>query len=478
MPKYIFLILLLAIFSCKKEDSLLNENQKLSFSNDTIIFDTIFSSIGSITKTLTVYNNNANDIITDIEINGVDAAHFRMNIDGVPGNKQSDIHIPANDSIFIFLEITIDPSNLNTPFILTDSIIFRKNNHEQNVKLVAWGQNAYFHTANTFGEIINNEDTTRFYYHLINENTIWENNKPHVIYGYVIIEGGYELLIEAGSNIHLHKNSGIIVGNPFSNTTGASLQINGNLNNEVIIQGDRLDPWYRDLPGQWDRIWLMPGSINNKINYAIIKNGSVAIHADSVYNNNPTVEISNCIIENISNIGILGQGAHIKAENTIISNCGQYAIACNIGGEYEFNHCTIGNYWSFNNRKNPSILLNNYYEGADGNIYIRNLNKAEFTNCIIDGSLSSEISFDKHESGVFNYHFNHTLVKIDPNINTNNQNYTNVIKNQNPLFKSLNDFHLEIESPAINAGINSNTTNDIEGNIRLNPDLGAYEYQD
>ena len=93
-----------------------------------------------------------------------------------------------------------------------------------------------------------------------------------------------------------------------------------------------LDSWYKELPGQWDRIWLMPGSIDNEFNYVIIKNGSIGIHADSVANSNPTVTINNTIIENMSSIGILGQGAKIAASNTIVSRCGQYTVACNIGG--------------------------------------------------------------------------------------------------------------------------------------------------
>ena len=101
-----------------------------------------------------------------------------------------------------------------------------------------------------------------------------------------------------------------------------------------------------------------------------------------------SITIRNTIIKNMSGIGILGQGANIHAENTVISKCGQYAVACNIGGAYNFTHCTFANYWSYNSRKTPSILLNTYYEGTDGNIYVRDLGEANFTNCIIEGSLS------------------------------------------------------------------------------------------
>ena len=472
------LIILNVLIACKKEEVFdSSSNAILHFSTDTITFDTIFASIGSITKTLIVYNHNSFDLKTNINLKGLSAAHFRMNIDGIAGNNQSNIEIPANDSIFVFLEVTIDPSLNTTPYILTDSLVFYTGQNKQDVDLVAWGQDAYFHTADTFGNIINGNDTTRFYYHLIDCTVPWKNDKPHVIYGYAVVDPTQTLTINQGCNIYLHKNSGILVGNPFSEFAGGSIKINGSLGNEVTFQGDRLDLWYKDLPGQWDRIWLMPGSINNEINYAIIKNGNIGIHADTVFNSNPTVSITNTIIQNMSGIGILGQGANINVSNTVISKCGQYAVACNIGGNYNFSNCTFANYWGYSNRNTPSILLNIYYEGSDGNIYVRDL-YTNFTNCIIDGSLSTEVSFQEQELGEFNYNFDHCLIKLDPNEETNNLNYSNSIINQNVEFKNAfeGDYHLKENSPAIDAGKNIGILNDIEGNNRENPDMGAYEF--
>ena len=478
MTRLIFnlLIFSMIIFSCKKENLETNQNIKLHFSDDTITFDTIFASIGSITKTLTVYNHNDFDITTNVNLKGVSAANFRINIDGAPGNNQRDILIPANDSIFVFLEVTIDPSNNNTPYILSDSLVFTTGNSIQDVNLVAWGQDAYFHTANTFGNIINGTDTTRFYYHLLDCSVPWENDKPHVIYGYAVIDPQNTLIINEGCQVYMHKNSGILVGNPFKEETGGTLKVNGVLGNEVVFQGDRLDNWYKDIPGQWDRIWFTPGSIDNEINYAVIKNGNIGLHADTVYNNNPTLKVNNTIIKNMSGIGILGQGADIEVTNTVVSECGQFMVACNIGGNYNFTHCTFANYWNYNRRNTPSILLNNYYEGADGNIYIRNLESANFVNCIIDGALSSEISYQNNKSGVFNYSFDHCLLKIDPTIDTENSNYINILKNKSPEFSNENDFNLSETSPVINFGRETSITLDILGNIRNEPDLGCFEH--
>ena len=480
----IFVLALIILFSCSKPDEEMMSNANLNFSSDTITFDTIFSSIGSITKTLTIYNNNNFDIISDINLNGASAANFRMNIDGISGNNQNDIFIGKNDSIFIFIEVSINPSLNSLPYILSDSLIFTTGQNQQVIKLIAWGQDAYFHTANTFGEIINGSDTNKIYYHQINSNQTWLNDKPHVVYGYVIIEPNAELNINEGTNIYFHKNSGIIVGNPFSDQYGGTLKVNGTLNNEVTFQGDRLDSWYQNVPGQWDRIRFIPGSYNNEINYAIIKNGTTGIHADTVSNSNPTVTIRNTIITNMSSIGILGQGARLDVSNSVISKCGQYTVACYIGGDYTFNHCTFANYWNYSFRNTPSILLNNYYYDNNENIQIRNLNNAYFGNCIIYGSLSTEISFDNNENGQFNFTFDHSLLKIDPNMNTLSNNYINIIKNSDPLFTDYlnNDFSLKENSPAINSGNfqisqNNNLLFDLnEVNRNDPPELGAYEY--
>jgi hypothetical protein len=481
--KYILPILLLLItYSCKKENIQTKETSTLQFSNDTIIFDTIFSSIGSVTKQLMVYNNNNFDISTNVRLSGDTEGNFRMNVDGESGNNIQNVKILANDSMFVFVEVTIDPTNTNTPYLVSDSIIFTTGSKIQDVDLIAYGQDAYFHTANTYGDIINGEDTSRFFYHQLECNEVWNNDKPHVIYGYVIVDPNCQLTINAGTNIYLHKNSGVIVGNPFSTTVGGTIKVNGVLGNEVTFRGDRLDSWYDSLPGQWDRVWLYPGSINNEFNYCNFQNGTIAIHADTVTNNNPTAVINNCKIDNMSAIGILGQGAKLEVNNTIITKCGQYSVVCNIGGDYSFKHCTFANYWNFDFRNTPSILLNNYYEASDGNIYIRDLNKAYFGNCIIDGNLTTEISFQENEIGDFNYTFDHCLLKIDPNEDTETSNYINIIKNESPEFvsKQLFDFHLSETSPCNSAGdFNITQTefflfSDLEGNLRDNvPDLGA-----
>jgi hypothetical protein len=481
----LLLIIITSLFACKKDPLDNNISGKLKFSNDTIIFDTSFHSIGTPTKILTVYNQNNFNITTNVLLSSSNNGVFRMNIDGEPVENQKEIEIASNDSIFIFLEATAN-INLNNEFLLTSNIKFISGDNNQTIQLVVPARNANFHLPND-NFFFDGTDSINFKYYSISENEIWTNNLPHVVYGYVVIEPEATLTIEEGTEIYFHNNSGIFVGNPILSNQNSQLNdngtliVNGSLNNKVIFKGDRLDSWYENIPGQWNGIHFVQGSINNIINHAIISNGINGIRADSVSNNNPTVEINNTIIKNISNIGILGQGATINVTNTLITKCGQYSVACNIGGSYTFTHCTFANYWDYNRRSTPTILLNNYYNSIDGTTYIRDLEKANFKNCIIDGPLTTEISFDEYqEIGLFNYKFEHCIIKIDPTTETENLNYINSIFNEDVKFidASEDDFHLKDNSPAVNTADISTILLDLDGVQRNIPDIGAYELID
>ena len=105
-----------------------------------------------------MYNNNNFDVTTNVRLSGNTEGNFRMNVDGESGNNVKNVTITANDSIFVFLEVTIDPTNTNTPYLVSDSIIFTTGNNHQDVDLIAYGQGALFYT-NAYGEIIEEEDT-------------------------------------------------------------------------------------------------------------------------------------------------------------------------------------------------------------------------------------------------------------------------------------------------------------------------------
>ncbi|NNK26875.1 MAG: hypothetical protein HKP06_01410 [Flavobacteriaceae bacterium] len=514
MKKGLYLLLTLAFLimwsSCRKDFDLAPSTGTLEFSKDTVYLDTVFTNIGSSTYNLKVYNRSNNDIsIPSIRLGLGDASEYRLNVDGLPGTEFEDIQVLAEDSIFIFIETTIDINNLpniNGEFLYTDAIEFDSGSNLQEVELVTLVKDATFIfpdrdgttgiietlTLDSNGEQVETEIQGRY---LEDDELTFTNEKPYVIYGYAAIGANKTLNIDAGARVHFHANSGLIV------TSQGSLHVNGLLSsdqelleNEVIFEGDRLEPGFSDVPGQWGTIWLFEGSIDNIINYATIKNATVGILNDGDQNAMTTdnkLTIANTQIYNSSNFGILGRATSIKAENLVINNSGQSSFAGTIGGKYNFTHCTIANYWNNSFRQFPSLLLNNFVLDEDNNATVNDLSEANFTNCIIYGNENIEILLDDLEEADFNFNFANSLIRFnDPNGNFNgNLNYDfentvlyqNILTEGNPDFKDPSENQLMIGQESAAEGLGNLSAAalvplDILGVSRVStPDLGAYQ---
>ncbi|MBS4014181.1 MAG: hypothetical protein KGZ97_10565 [Bacteroidetes bacterium] len=472
-PAIVILFIYLLSGSCRDTGFDTDPSIKLNFSQDTLLFDTVFTTVGSSTKSFKVYNNHHNRInISRIWLEEGSNSFFRFNADGRPGSYVDNIEIDQNDSIIVYVEITVDPVNQNLPLIITDKINFEINGNQQSISLAAWGQDAIFIKPNY------TDPDSGISYYLMTDNQTWNNELPYVLYGFFVVDRDKILTINEGTRIHLHNNSSMIF------LGGSSIKVNGTLDAPVTFQGDRLEPFYRELPGQWGRIWLTATSKDHEFNYAVIKNGTVGLHVDSIGSfSNPTLTIKNSIIKNMSSTGLLLQGSYVYAENTIVANCGEHSAYINIGGKYEFNHCTFANYYSIGIRQTPMVYINNYYFDKNNNVQIRDLIKADFGNSIIYGSLNDEILLDFFPGlGLANFKFDHCLLKTT--METTASNYISVLKNQNPLFNNVqdNDYRLMSGSPAINKGnpnIAAQIPFDILGNPRTPPgDLGAMQYHE
>ncbi len=498
-PLFYIAIILIALSSCRKDFDTILSTGELSFSKDTVYLDTVFTNIGSSTYKLKVYNKSNRAIsIPSITLGKGTNSFYRLNVDGTPGKSFENVEILAKDSIYIFIETTIDYTQVTDP-IYTDAIVFDNGINTQDVKLVTLVQDTYFlypsKDANGIIETINlgvdadgNPININGFY--LNGDTVFTNEKPYVIYGYCAVPENSSLTINAGAKIYFHANSGLIVSN------NATLNVNGSLSNEVIFEGDRLEPDFSNIPGQWGAIWLREGSINNSINYAIIKNASVGIIADAISNiTTPTLTIKNSQIYNSANFGLLGRETSIYGENIVINNSGQSSLACTIGGSYTFIHSTFTNFWSNSFRDYPTVLINNYYTYTENNtemVVIKDLSTAHFTNCIIDGNNNIELVIDKAEGAIFNYKFENNLFKFDdynnvyggiPEYNFEDLTYySNNIINGFSDFKSPQNNELIIgnSSDAIqNAAISGTllAPSDILGNTRPTPaDIGAYQH--
>lgn len=519
MKRFIYFFLCLSILffwsSCRNDFEFSPSTGNLEFAKDTVYLDTVFTNIGSSTYNLKVYNRSNTDIvIPTIQLeNGINS-FYRMNIDGTTGLSDDqegkffeDIELLANDSLFIFIETTIDIEALSASdvqFLYTDRILFDSGNNQQDVDLVSLVKDAVFiypnRDTNTglFETLTfdvdgdgNPEETALQGRFLEDSELTFTNEKPYVIYGYAGVAESKTLTMQAGTRVHFHANSGIIV------TNQASLKINGSIStntqqfeNAVILEGDRLEPIFNNVPGQWGTIWLFNGSVENELNYAIIKNATVGVLSEGDQDAvTDKLTIRNSRIYNSSAFGILGRATSILGENVVINNSGQSSFAGTFGGKYNFTHCTLANYWNRSFRQFPSVLVNNFLVDEDNTVFTNNLDAANFNNCIIYGNDNPEFLLENEGDAAFNFKFTNCLLRFANDNLEGTTNYLfddpifyeNNIFNQNPDF--LDPFKNKMQignDSAANETASLPFAQQVPFDIRnisrtASPDIGAYQ---
>jgi hypothetical protein len=486
-----FIGILVAVCSCRSDFETVASKGNLAFSNDTIYLDTVFSTISSSTYQLKVYNKSNEDIhIPSIKLGKGLNSKFRMTVDGMSGNQGKvfqDVTLLAKDSLYVFIETTVNTTDANpTDFLYTDQIEFDSGANLQKVELVTLVKDAVFlfpqRLPNGTKETLSIGGKKLDGFYLDDTELHFTNQKAYVIYGFAGVSPGKTAVFDAGARLYFHANSGLIVDN------NASLQINGRssssnqLENEVIFQGDRLQSNYADVTGQWETVWLNEGATNNNINHLTVKNASIGL---SIQNNNGTnVNIKNTQIYNSAHYGILAQNGRIVGENLVINNAGEASLACIYGGYYTFTHCTFNNNW--NSSSQQAVTLSNFKLGSVPETNA--LSKATFNNCIIYGSYSNELELNKKTTATFEYQFNNCLIKFDSKsaaanplyqFTTDATRYNGIILNQDPKFQNIakNKLNIDGTSAAVAKGnLNYIIPLDILGTTRtLPPDLGAYQ---
>lgn len=463
------LLLFLIISGCKKDTLLSDPSAKLEFSVDTLTFDTVFTGIGSATRLFKVYNNHKQRIkISAVSLGGLETSSFRMNVDGIAGTSFKDLEIAAEDSMYVFVEVTVDPNSQNTPFIVTDSILFTTNGNVQDVKLQAFGQNAHFFD----NEILCTQT--------------WTNDKPYVLLGSVLVDTLCTLTISEGVRIFMHANANLIVS--------GKLIINGSEDSLVNFEGDRLEAFFDDLPGQWGGIIILRGSTGNIINNAMINEATSGIVIGSSTSsdlndftsaNKPDITVSQTTVKNSRSFGLFSFFSDVSAENILIHSSGENNMALLYGGIHRINHSTIANYGVLGiDHKSPVLRLTNYAIQNQTEVFVSDLD-ALFTNSIFYGNIPMgsepedgevEIDLITDQGTQIDYLFEYCFLRT--NLDINNSHFDNTSKNIDPLFMDVfeGDYSLQAGSPCIDAGKVTAVIIDLPGTARdAMPDVGAFE---
>ncbi|WP_133576091.1 hypothetical protein [Pedobacter metabolipauper] len=443
------------ISSCNKAEEITTDKSiKLAFSSDTVLFDTVFTTVGSVNKRIKVYNTSQKTInISNIQLSGGSSSYFSLIINGFPVNQKTNTEVAGKDSINVYIKVTINPNNQNQPFIVQDSILFSINGNKQSVPLIAYGQNAVF---------INDQ--------VINKNTNWTNTLPYIIYKSVTIAENTTLTIQPGVKVLFHGNSGMLVK--------GSLRASGNVSNPILFSSDRLESEYEELSGQWNGIHFYNSSTNSAIGYSLIKNAVIGITSDSLsINSSPKLILYNSIIKNMEIAGFIGYKTELDAFNNLFHNTGQYLLYGVGGGRYNLKQNTFAGY-NFNfPRQTPALYF------SDQNGSVSSTLNLEIVNNIIWGTLTEEFLIEKKTSLIPEPILQNNLIKTNLQTYAGNGN----LLNTDPGFFdfSRNNFTLQVNSNAVRKGkdlsndpyFNSMLSKDLNNLTRSFPSsLGCYEH--
>jgi hypothetical protein len=437
------------MLGCEPKDEVITSDPKavLSFSGDTLLFDTVFVTQGSITKRLKVYNPNKKAVrISSINLAGAASSPYKLIINGKESPVASNLELRGKDSLYILVSVNINPSDQNLPFLVADSILFTTNGTQQNVKLVAYGQDAVFHRKSELG------------------TTTWLAGKPHVLLDTVLVREGATLTIEKGAQIFASNKAALLVS--------GRLLVEGTTKERVTFSGLRREAQYINAPGQWEGIHLLARSGNSVIRYADIRNAMRGLRIGNPGKGGTLVE--GCSIQNAFWDGILAFTSDVKVVNTLIQNCGQYGFGALGGGNYEVLYSTIVNYGNLMQRETPAFVVADFIPGTeikDQPTQLRLVNSIVYSEgfnhvneVLLEGNIAAETS--------------HNILRTDRykdalNINSNKLNI-------DPKFKEVRkqNFSLDTLSPASGAALPlPGIDKDIKGTARsaTKPDIGAFE---
>lgn len=411
----------IAIFSssCREDDFNESPDFLLEFSVDTVFFDTIFNTIGSSTQIVKAYNRSSERVrIGTIDLENDPNNSYRINIDGLSGTSFTDIEIGAEDSLFFFVEVTVTPGDNELYPFVDGAVRFTTNGNLQRLPLVAWGWDAIFYPRA--------QDSVRvvpglppFYTISDDPGTInWTADRPIVVRNYLVIDEGQRLNIEPGTQVFFHQGAGLWI------YSGGSIQAVGTPQEPIRFQGDRLEPFFEEQPGQWDRIWVNEGSQNNRFENVVIKNNLIGLQVEPLpfgeatgQLSNNTLQLKNVIIRNNSIASLFVRNYKVEGENLLFTRAGQHVLITQGIGQFRFDHCTFANNWNFGIRQTPAVFLTNLYQVDENTVGVGDILNSGFRNCIFHGNGFNEFAVDFNtDNANINLNFTNCLFRAEEEV--------------------------------------------------------------
>lgn len=373
--------------SCEDEETYTTSpSALLDFSADTVRFDTVFTTIGSSTQLFKVYNRGGESLmLPSIRLASGGRSGFRVNVDGMSGTEFADVEVRDGDSLYVFVEVTVDPRNEDNPFLLRDSLQFHlQSGLYQQVQLEAYGQDMIVLRGVSFAT-----DTTL------------TGERPYVVYDSLCVDSGATLRLSEGVRLHFHSGA-------FMRVDG-TLKAEGSVERPIVFRGDRLDNMFDYLPydrldNQWGGVTLGASSYGNHLNFVDIHSGGWGIRCDSADAALNKLIIENSVIHNVAGDALSAVNGCLWVGNTELTNAGGHCLRVR-GGDVQVVYSTLANFYPWAYRGAALSLSNEWCP----------LTRANFRSCIITGYSSNELMLwptSAPDSLTFNYRFDHCLLNV------------------------------------------------------------------
>ena len=467
----------LVLSACTDDDSFsTSPSNVLTFSTDTVRFDTLFATVPSSTRTFWVYNKSGDGIrCSTVRLAGGNQMGFRVNVDGEylspeAGYQVHNLEIRKNDSVRVFVEITSPENASEGPQLVEDELVFGlESGVEQRVNL-----NAYTWNATILRNAVISDDTT-----------IDGSGRPVVIYGQMKVDSMATLSITPGTTLYFHGDAGIDVY--------GRLLSEGTADNNIVLRGDRTDRMFDYLPydmvsGQWQGLRLRSSSYGNSISYTDIHSTFDGIVCDSSDVSQLKLRLYGSTVHNCQGDGLRVVSGKVEAGNCQLTNTLGDCVAV-YGGDVTLTHCTLAQFYPFDSMRGSALMFTNVYNGGTVPLV-----RMDCINSIVTGygdDMFSGVKYDGDEDVAFNYRFVGSLVRT-PEVD-DAEHFVDVLFEDVESTDSVSgdenfelvdiemqryDFHLVDNSPAVDAANKDySLSDDRDGRLRDEaPDIGCYEF--
>lgn len=389
-------IVLLCGVGCSDERSYTTHPDcRLEFSSDTLTFDTLFTDVSSATYSFLLYNRNEAALrITDARLSGGDASPYRVNLDGLAGTEFSDITVRGGDSLFVFVEVTVDPRGIDEPFEVRDSLIFTlASGVIQQVQLRAYGQDAIVLRG-----------------WVVDSDTSLTARRPYLIYDSLRVEEGSTLTLEAGTRLFFREKVEMQVH--------GRVHAVGTFDAPIVFRGARTDHMFSYLPydrlsAQWGGITLHESSSDNLFVYCDIHSGTYGLRARADDPSRHKLVMHSSQIHNVDADALQLTLATASFSNCLFTNAGGHCVNI-LGGQMTFLHCTVANFFPWSSERGAAVYISNYLTDEQAVYPLLGVN---FRNSIITGSKDDELEdlvLEKTDTVDYSeyaqYSFTHSLI--------------------------------------------------------------------